>query len=303
MTPSSSYILRQISYSGLNELNACERKFVIDRLSIYPRSSSIDTAFGSAVGAGVQALWLSEGSLDAAILAIFKAWDVSFAEEKETTKKSIAHAVQAIHLYLPFYQILSQEWTLAEINGKPAIEFSLLVEFPGDFRYRAYADLLLQHKETGEIAVIELKTTGSNFEHEAMYKNSDQGTSYSLIVDQLSPDASYFFVKYFSYHSKSLEWIPYDFPKRLIDKVRWIKTVLLDISHIQAREAESYWPMRGNNCMSFGKPCRYFDVCGLPDAAVFSSEELLQGKMKEEQKKVYSFVVPLEQIIKGYLEK
>lgn len=302
-----TFLLRQISYSGLNELNACERKFQIDKFSLGRESTDVNLAFGSAVGAGVQSLWLTDGNLDKATLATFLAWDTDFFEQREKTKKSIGHALHAVRSFVPFYELLSQEWTLAEIDGKPAIEFSLLVEFPDRFRYRAFADVLLQNKETGQLAVLELKTTGSNIEHEAMYRNSDQGTSYSLIVDQIQKregkESSYFYVIYFSFKSQAQEWVPYYFPKTLIDKARWIKTILVDISYIQDREKENYFPMRGNNCMAFGRPCRYFEACGLPDEAVFSSDLVLQEKMEKEKEREYSFMVPLSEIVEGYLSK
>lgn len=299
-----SFLLRQISFSSEAEFRACERKYQLDKLTYREQrdEEGIDETFGHAVAAGIQDLWLTS-SLDSALAACFFAWKAPFADKIENSKKSICYAHRAVEAFLPFYSILSRDWELAFYKGKPCIEFSLKIELPNGFNYRAYADLCLRNKETKELAVIEIKTTGLTWEHEAQFKNSDQGTSYVLTVDQLAPDATSFWVKYLVYYTKSKDpnWVVYDFPKTLINKARWLKTIMRDIKDIQRCEEEDYFPMRGGNCMAFGRPCKYFDICQLQDRALFSSDELLEKKVEIEKKMEYSFIVPIEQIVKTYL--
>ena len=295
-------LLRQISYSGLGEFRSCERRFYLDKLTTSSRDSTVDTAFGRAVGSGVQTLWRT-GNLQAAKATTFFQWDTEFSATKDSAKKSIGFALKAVEAFVPLWQILSLEWTLAEIDGVPAVEYSLLIEFPNGFRYRSYVDLILRHKETGEFCIIELKTNGSTWSHEATYRNSDQGISYSLVLDHIAVGHSNYWVKYFVFMSKLQEWVPYDFPKSLLDKVRWMKTTLGDIHAIEKCEKENYWPMRGAHCMDYGKPCRYFEICQLQDKALLSSSAVLKEKLQTELDRKYSFVIPLKQIVDNYLSE
>jgi hypothetical protein len=297
-----AYLIRQVSYSGLGEFRTCERKYYLDKLSVGRGDSTADTAFGHAVGAGVQALWRFNGDIEKAAAACFFAWDTDFLAEKESTKKSIGYALKAVQAYLPFWQVLSREWELAVIDGIPCIEYSLVLEFPNGFRYRSFVDFILQNKETGEIQINEIKTTGAKYEHEAMYGNSDQGLAYNVIADLLAPGKNSFWVDYWSYFTNKGEWVNFPFAKSLVDKARWLKTTLTDLDAIAKCEKEDYWPTRGHSCMHFGRPCIYYGTCKLPDRFLASSNELLAGKMEKEQKKTYSFVVKVEDVLREYLE-
>lgn len=297
-----SYLIRQVSYSGLGGFRDCERRYYLDKLSLGRGDSSADTAFGHAVGAGIQALWRFNGDIDKAAAACFFAWSTDFAAEKDSSKKSIGYALKAIEKYLPFYNILSQEWELAEINGVPAIEFSLVLEFPDGFRYRSFVDLILRNKISGEVQVHEVKTTGAKYEHEAMYGNSDQGLSYNVIVDLVTPGKNSFWVDYWTYFTTKQEWVNFPFAKTRLDKARWLQTTLRDLADIARCEREDYWPTRGKSCMNYGRPCQYYGVCKLPDRHITSSPELLAEKAAKEQKKGYSFVVKVEDVLREYLE-
>lgn len=299
MTPLQT-LIRQISYSSLGDFNSCERYYILRKATLAPESESIDLCFGKAVGTGVQTLWLT-GSLDQAKMAIFTSWTCDFHEEKPTTKKSLAHALQALTLYHPYYLLLSKDWELATINGVPCVEFSLKIEMPDGFLYRAYADLVLKHKTEKELIVQEVKTDGGSLRHEAKYENSDQGTSYSLTIDQIDPEASSFYVNYPVYYSKMMDWEFYQFSKTLVNKARWLRTSLIDIKRIKECEDTNYWPMRGANCMHFGRVCKFFGTCSLSDQALFASDNSLAEKVAQEEAKEYSFVVPLEKIVEGYL--
>lgn len=293
-------LLRQSSYSSFNELHACERRYYLDKLTSRSKDATVDTAFGHAVAAGIQHLWLT-GNVERAKAAVFFAWNVPFEDDKPKTKKSISYSLRAFEKYIPFWRLLSTEWELATIDGVSAVEYSLLVILPDGFRYRAYIDFILRHKETGIFEVNELKTSGSNMQHEAQWANSAQGLAYNLVIDHVAPDQNTLWAKYWVYHSTKEEWVPYEFPKSLADKARWLKTLLVDIRYLQEREKAGYWPMRGQSCFDYGKPCRYFGSCQFADSAVIASRQTLEEKLRVEEEKKYSFVVPLESIVDNYL--
>lgn len=296
-----SRLIRQVSYSSLNVFRSCERKYQLQKWNIGSWQDSVDTVFGKAVGAGIQALWQYNGDLDKAKLAVFQNWAVPLYDSKDTAKKNFSYALRALERYVPFYEIMSRDWELAYYNGKPCVEFSIRIVFPRNFVFRGYVDLILQHKETGELGTTEVKTTGFNVENEAIWKNQDQGISYSVFVDQIKPDAKHLWVKYHVYHTKSQEWIPYEFTKPLLAKAKWLKTVLRDIEDIERCEREDYWPMRGGSCMDYGTPCRFFDTCQFQDSMIVNSNEALEQKIQLEDNTNYQFEIRIEDIIKGYL--
>lgn len=293
-------LLKRISYSSLAEFRICERRYFLDKLTTGERESSVDTAFGSALGQGVQTLWLTD-NVGKAKLACFTGWDTGFYEEKPSANKSIAYVLRAFEAYLPVYNILSQMYEVAEINGKKAIEYSLAIEFPGGFVYRSYVDIILRSKATDVLTLVELKTTGTTWAHEAQYKNSDQGTSYGLPIDQMIGEESNLWITYQPFYTKLKEWKQYEFPKQLMDKARWLKTTMQDVADISRAIESGYWPMRGSACMSFGRPCRYFETCQMSDQSLVASPEALRKKLRKELKIDYNFVIPVATVIEGYL--
>lgn len=287
-------VLKKLSYSGLGEFHGCPRKFQLDKLftrteeHYVENGGNVTFAYGHAVGEGMQQALLGK-SRDEILWNMFIAWDADLLKEESRTKKSIAFAVVAIDKFLAYMQLSDlTEYEVATINGKLAVELSFRITLPDGFVYRGYIDVVLRHKVTGEIIVLELKTTGFTNIHEAQYKNSDQALGYTIVLDTALKDTTHhtsFDVRYLVYKTGAQEFEPFNFTKFFTQKVDWIQSILRDCDHITECITEGYFPKRGAHCYNFFKPCKHFNYCNMKDENLQLNTDLHETVIKgrEEQ--------------------
>ena len=301
--------LQQLSYSSRLTLHSCPRKFQLDRLNATVQETeedipgSVTFSFGHAVGIGVQSLFVT-GSLDTAIWDTFLGWDVDLLADNPRQKKSIWLAISAIQKldslresgFLSDYEVLTYQ-------GKPAIELSFLITFPKDFKYRGFADAVLRHKGTGEILVLECKTTSATSVAPAMYKNSAQAVGYSVVLDAVVGDLSSYKVQYLVYKTKSEEWEALPFMKDYLARALWLAELSLDIEFISRCDEAGVFPMHGESCYDLFRECPYFGVCTLSTDSLVTS--LTQEEIDSVRKSHSDFQIQVtfEELIKSQLEK
>jgi hypothetical protein len=297
------YRIRQLSYSSLLTLHSCPRKFQLYRLRTTYRTeeslkSTITFAYGHIVGEAIQ-LALTGASEDEIIWKMYLGWHTDLLNVDEKLKKSFWTAVLALQKFLQLRnQGFLNDYELVYHNGSPACELSFVVNFPGGFRLRGFVDAVLRHKDTGEILVLELKTTGAAAINPATYKNSAQAIGYSIVLDSLFPELSSYTVLYLVYQTKSREYTPIPFMKTFLQRALWIRELLLDIEQIERYEAAEVYPMRGESCVSFGRECEYFNTCQL------STQYLTKPCTPEEEDKTdYQVVLSLEDLLDSQLRK
>lgn len=255
------------SYSKLQTLHVCPRKYKLEQLdaatNLSPRSSNLDFAYGHAVGAGVQEYFKSR-DLDSAILQAFIAWDVDIFEANYDArkKKSFVHAVLAITKAVEFIELSELgDYELATINNKPAVEFSFILDCGNGYFHRGHIDLILQEKNTKKLAILELKTSAFKGLNAAIYYNSDQAISYSLVLDYLFSQHSSFDVYYMVYSTPDESWGLLPVAKTLAQKLEFIQSLLLDHTAISQYSQINFFPKRGSSCYNFSRECRFFMQC------------------------------------------
>lgn len=261
-------LLRNLSYSGLGELHACPRKFVLNKLkaSYLDRDNlrSVTFAFGHAVGTGIQCTL--EGKSEQQILFdMFLAWDYGdIYGEEEKSNKSFWTAVQAVQLFKHVRDSpLLHEYELLVVDGRAAVELSFRITTPDGFKYRGFVDVVLRHRVTGELLVLELKTTSATSINPAQYKNSGQALGYSVVLDRFAPGKSSYKVLYLVLSSKTLEFTPLEFTKSYLQRAEWIHSFLLDCQILSLYWEQQHWPQNGASCYDFFKECEHFQTCGL----------------------------------------
>lgn len=272
------YVFREgvhsLSYSRLGTFYSCPRKFNIGELrGARGFAPTIDTAYGHAYGAGVQTFmrYAEEGNLEVAkqraVVAAIAAYDYSdiFAE-KSTTKKSLWYAVIAVEQFCSQVapQILS-EFKIAIINGKPAIEIFFLIQITEEYDYQGHIDLVLEHRVTGELFVLEIKTSAGEAQP-ADWQNSFQTLGYNVVIHAHSPSAN-FNVLYLCYNTKTQEHRSMSFTKSCAHRAEFLTTLMQDVEVMEMYRANDFWPKRGNACSAWGKPCYLFGVCDSDIAA------------------------------------
>lgn len=260
------------SYSALQNLHACPRKFQLSKARAASRGArpvNLDFAFGHAVGAGIQAWQVArmnsdpETAMDIALLNAMLAWKAPFDACIEKKRKSLWEACWAVMQYPAFYEMTQDDWTVYVLeNGKPAVELAISIDFENGYKHYMHIDCILQNKLNGKLAVQENKTHGFKSVESAIYANSSQAISYAVAVDQLS-DATSFEVFYNCYSAPERSWELLPFSKSTSQKAEWIKDVQLDHAAINAYRSLSFYPKRGESCLMFMRRCEFFGECNL----------------------------------------
>ncbi|MGL4484305.1 MAG: PD-(D/E)XK nuclease family protein, partial [Anaerovoracaceae bacterium] len=203
--------IKLLSHSSIETLHSCPRKFEIYRNNFLPKEQgTVDTAFGHAVGVGIQELLILQKARDEvdfgmadddterlysmlsdyqlAVWKMFLSWEAPIDEVKPKAKKGFHTACLAVETYM--HQLLpalaSTDWELAYFNDKPAVELGFIVSLPNGYYYRGYVDAVLVNHIEKRFRVLEIKTTGLSVVDIAQYKNSFQGVGYGVILDKLA---------------------------------------------------------------------------------------------------------------------
>lgn len=297
------------SYSSASLLHGCERKFQLKCLSADSTpddSTSVTFAFGSCVGIGIAAL-VSGKSLQEAIFEMFLEWDVDYLASNLKQKKSFPEAVFAIQKLAAMMEDgYLEEYEVAEIEGKPAVELGFCIEIQGNkavHYYRGYMDIALYNKITGEYTVLENKTSSGTWVNHVQYKNSAQALGYGVVLDSIAGEASSYEVMYNIYMTKLNRYEQFTFPKNYNIRALWLRDLIWDAQLVELLVTHEgnygIWPMRGERCTDFGRTCEYMDICHLDTANLMKP---LQKKHyldlnRSEELAVYDINTSMEELL------
>ena len=249
------------TYSTQELLHACPRKFQLKKMAAFAgtseRINSPTFAFGHAVGAGV-ATYDATLDMRAAIWECFKAWDIDLLEAERKSKssagKSFHEAVWALYAYKLFHET-SMLTDYETVN----IEATIAIDFEDGHYYSGHIDEVLRNKYTGRYLVKENKTSGFANINPALYSNSDQALSYSVVIDMLG--GTDYEVLYTVYSVPNQEWLSFSFVKPVYKKAAWLQDQLLLHKHIEDYQTVNLFPKRGSACFQFMRTCEYYETC------------------------------------------
>lgn len=300
--------LLRTSYSSLLDLHACPRYYQLKKLQADKAEQDVSTtvtfAYGHAMGEGIQQYLVAKTEkhpdpLGFALWKAFLGWDADLLEENEKQKKSFFRAVASI---IQFHQLIKQgfivdEYEVAYFEGKPAAELSFRINLGDGVTYRGYVDLVLRNIHTGELLILELKTSSANYVNHWTYKNSAQAIGYSVILDKIAPNTTHYSVQYMVYMTKLERYEAFDFPKTFTQRVQWIQDMLWDkkqlLDLVGFYGNLGNWTVRGESCVRFNRVCEYMDVCQLDTASL--TVPLNESMMTED--KEYDFEFTLEELL------
>jgi len=300
--------LQLFSHSSRTTLHKCNRKYELYRLNskdteVEDMSTNVTFAYGSAVGVGIQSA-LEGKSESEIVLDTFLEWDCDLLEANPRQKKSFWEALFAVQrfLYMREQQDYLKDYELVYYKGKPAIELSFQIDLPDGFKYRGFLDGVLQHKQTGEILCLELKTTAGT-PQAATYKNSGQAIGYSVILDQMFPDLSSYEVLYLVYGTRSRDFTELYFTKTLLQRALWLQDLLIDCEHIQLYESYQNYPIHGESCYDFFRDCEYLGLCTLSTANLVKPLRQSHLDFIEKQNSRYDIRVSFATLIESQLKR
>lgn len=297
--------LKLLSHSSSVLLHKCPRKYELYKMTPpEPDKDENDehTDFGHIVGYGVQS-FLEHGDVQRATFDMFMGWRKSLDDDGgERSKKTFWHAIYALDKFVGIRKTVFGNHTIATFDGKPATELGFSIDFGDGFFYRGLLDALLFDTRNNELVVYEGKTTKFSNVHEAVFKHSAQSLGYSLVVDAIAAKlgltvGSSYKVNYCIYKTFKFEWEVMPFQKNYTQRALWIKNTLADKDRIVKHAREQYFPMHGENCYDFFRPCKWFGVCELKsmiDPVV---------PVKTEKLEKYQFHFSVQDLINSQLQR
>lgn len=302
--------LKLLSHSSRTTLHKCPRKYQLYRLNSEQISleeeketeQGVTFAYGTAVGVGVQSV-LENKSEKEVIMDTFLSWDVDLLHETPRQKKSFWLALFAVQKFMSLKENgFLEEYELVYYKDKPAVELSFQICLPNGFKYRGFVDAVLRHKISGDIMVLECKTS-SGTANSAMYKNSGQALGYSVVLDILFPEMSSYVVLYLVYETKSYEYRELPFKKSLLQRALWLQELLVDSKMIELYESYTTYPMHGESCFDFFRECEYLSLCTLDTNNLTKplTEDIMK-KVKEDEKN-YDFNLDFYDLVEAQINK
>ena len=302
--------LKLLSHSSRTTLHKCPRKYQLYRLSSEQRATEeikeveqgVTFAYGSAVGVGIQSV-MEGKSEDQVYIDTFLEWDVDLLDETPRQNKSFWLAMFAVQKFMALRErgFLS-DYELVYYKGKPAVELAFQVKLPNGYAYRGFVDGVLKNKHTGEVMILENKTS-SGSANSAMYKNSGQALGYSVVLDIMFPDVSSYDVLYLVYETRSMEYVELPFEKSLLQRALWLQELLIDTELISTYESYKTYPMHGESCFDFFRECEYMSLCTL--ATENLTKPLTQAILDriEVDEKRYEFTVDFYDLVEAQVAK
>lgn len=287
----------RLSNSAIDQLNTCERMFQLDRLlkTEVQRTETEHTAFGKAYGAGVATYLVTQDENQ----ALYQAW-LAYMPEIETDKKNIPRCLMALQTAFPTLDSILAEYEVVTFDGKPAVELSFRINITAEYYFVGYVDVVLRHIVTGKCFIGEVKTTGLGLlDLNPLYQNSGQALGYSIALDKIVGEAqsSYgviYLVAQLGRDYKAKQHIlPYN--KTLLDRLNWFLTLGQDVRRLETMKELNSYPKRGNNCIQFMRPCKFFGVCGLKS---FDEPKELEEDLIE-----YDFVYTLDELVADHISR
>lgn len=297
----------RLSYSTLELLHGCERKFQKVKLLHNPRAREESPAmsFGNSIGQAWQLYFILrtyghsvQQSLDSAIWETF----ISYWPALEDDRRYVERAIKVMIESIGFLEQQLKEWDIAFFNGKPASELGFRLEIDSKFYFVGAIDLVLKHKISGRYGVVDVKTTSMRGEDlTPNYKFSDQTLGYTIVIDAIAGEEvtqydTIYWVCQLPNGGLDRMYSPifhsYRFPKTIRDRFDWFLKVYLDVNYMRTLEQLNSYPKRGSNCMAYNKVCPFFNECQ------FTHDDLPAIYVPDD--KVYEFTYQLDEILEDH---
>lgn len=259
-----------LSYSKLNLLSACPRKFELQEIQNCGESfSSVDTDYGHFVGAGIQGLFQFSGNLPRALVYAFSFWNQELDAIKPRDNKYLGTAVRAVEYFAEVYypSLLSSGYRY----WPHGIETFFLIHLTEKYFFQGHVDLILLNPE-GALELFEIKTSTYAI-HEFSWANSSQTNGYLAMLPFLAQKYNLPFstrVNYLIQNPKEIfnpdescgyKILPFD--KTVEDGIEWVQSTLLRTIQLDSYFEYNLFPKEGKSCYEFYRPCQFFGVCGL----------------------------------------
>ena len=273
-----------LSFSRVQTLYSCPRKFLLRELKQrQPEAPSVHLAYGSAFGAGLAELFRTQDVARACVVALSH-WDYDGWESKFVRNKSFWECCHTLALFqknlMPRF---NEDWELAYFNGKPAVELIFYIRVSETYDYQGHIDIILRHKETGQLAVVECKTASSP-QTTAKWENSEQALGYYFVMRSLqeqqgvevAPETIYITSEVGKWADPEVDWgfKIFRFEQSEYSEHEFSGGLYAAMHMLDFFIEHDFFPKRGSACSAYGRTCEYFGTC---DFAMMDSSDAINA--------------------------
>jgi hypothetical protein len=278
----------RVSYSSLNLLDSCARKFEFNKL--FPRRARDFDTFAADVGTALHRgyqTYLMTRDESKAMWALMQ----EYPYEAEWNQTVDVRGLQAAVVTLE-EMIVSEgmkEWEVAEIKRPntadeiksgltggvvvPAIEVPFELRLKGltlpdgrGIAFTGFIDAFLRNTMADDLfRSMDIKThRRTTRDATAKYKYDSQQVPYGVVLEHIQgKPITEFEVMYLDTFVDLAEpWIePYHYMKTADDIQEWLLNTVMKCQRIQRFMEMDYFPRTDGGCMSFFRPCFFLDIC------------------------------------------
>lgn len=258
-----------ISHSTMAMADDCMRKLEFAKLFNYNlrgRSTASDGGNALHLALGV---FIDTRDKEQAILTLMLAYPIDLCSNP-LWKWSLESCYGTL-LSLIYYFEEHTELEIAVINGKKAIEVPFLINIIHGIdglipvKYRGYIDFVIYDRLQNEYFVVDLKNSGMNLtDFTPVFKYSPQCLPYGLVLARaMDKDFSSLHVQYLvaKVDLMSTQVTPLDFYKTQEDVEEWTRDLYMKLVNIKTYIDTKWFPRKSGSCMSFSRPCKFFEIC------------------------------------------
>lgn len=270
-----------ISHSSRKLLHGCVRKFWMQKFLQHPKyETGLAAEVGKALHLGFQHYIVHKDEA-AAIWEYMKAYPIELCYDDMDDRSLEAGYYTLMEIIACSISSQMEVAQIVCLDGvtRPAIEVPFEIVLEGidldgngmGISYIGYIDAIMWDPIDEEYCVLDLKTSGRKLtDVDPLYKFSEQVIPYSMVLEYMqNSGVSQFTAKYV--HAKidilapNVQTLPYVKDAHAVQE--WYQGLLVDVAAIQQYIRMNFWPRTGggDGCMSWNRPCKFFDICGIND--------------------------------------
>ena len=270
-SPEDSYPVEEllISHSTMSTYESCPRKLEFTKLYGFNlRKPSLAGDGGNALHEAT-GVYIKTKNKELAVLKLMLEYPIDLCDNP-MWKWSLEAAYASLLSIMNFLDEHT-ELEIAEINGEPAIEVAFAINIIHNIEglmpvvYRGFIDFVFYNRLDNTYFVMDLKNTTWNLsDFTPVYKYSPQCLPYSLVLaSALDQDFSNLHVEYLISKVDILEPNAFvlEFNKSEQDVEEWTRDLWMELMNIKTYIDTQWWPRRSSSCISFNRPCNFFELC------------------------------------------
>lgn len=257
-----------VNASSVDIINTCPRKAEYALLrGMRKEDESEALVFGKAIHAALETLYRADPAKRSLsdMIAAFEAAGASLASVPETEKRSLSNGVKILNRYFASYA--SDPWVIYSDDKGPFVERSFELPFKTHNKFTSVfvhgqMDAVMQNTETGELVVVDHKTTSTVSDLINRVKPNLQFSLYAWAANQMGLKVSRVMVNGIQVAKTKSDFLRIFTDRGPDDFAELDLSLTHAIEQYDKFSAADAWPMNTSSCSNYGG-CQYLGICQL----------------------------------------